>query len=648
MEPNNRNNRNRGDKNRRRGGGMWSIVLWALLLTIGVNYLSVMLDQARTAESSCEIAYSELVELVEEGKVKSIEFGDTVFTITPVDGFTYTDDDGKSYDQNYTLFTTIIPDATEKLITLCDEHGVTYTKPYQPPVSPILTFMVSYILPTVLMVGAFMLLMNFITKKSGGMGGIGGIGNVGKANAKVYMEKSTGVTFADVAGQDEAKESLVEIIDFLHNPEKYTAIGAKIPKGALLVGSPGTGKTLLAKAVAGEAKVPFFSISGSDFVEMFVGVGASRVRDLFAEASKVAPCIIFIDEIDAIGRARGKNPNMGANDERENTLNQLLTEMDGFETNSGVIILAATNRADILDSALLRAGRFDRQIYVDLPELKDREEIFKVHLKPLKLAEDIDYAFLAKQTPGFSGADIANVANEAALIAARKNKSAVEKQDFLDSIDRIVGGLENRSKVIKPSEKKAIAYHEAGHATVSWLLQHAHPLLKVTIVPRGKALGAAWYLPQERQITTKDQLLDQMCSVLGGRAAEEIVFGEISTGAQNDLERATKQAYAMVSIYGMSDKVGMLSYYDSTGQSDFSFTKPYSEKTAELIDAEVKDMVSAAYERAKQLLSDHREQHRQVAELLIEREVIFSDDLENILGKRPWTEEEETQQPEEL
>lgn len=377
-------------------------------------------------------------------------------------------------------------------------------------------------------------------------------------------------------------------------------------------------------------------------------MGASRVRDLFKQAKEKAPCIIFIDEIDAIGRARGKNPNMGANDERENTLNQLLTEMDGFETNSGVIILAATNRADILDSALLRAGRFDRQIYVDLPELKDREEIFKVHLKPLKLAEDIDYAFLAKQTPGFSGADIANVANEAALIAARKNKSAVEKQDFLDSIDRIVGGLENRSKVIKPSEKKAIAYHEAGHATVSWLLQHAHPLLKVTIVPRGKALGAAWYLPQERQITTKDQLLDQMCSVLGGRAAEEIVFGEISTGAQNDLERATKQAYAMVSIYGMSDKVGMLSYYDSTGQSDFSFTKPYSEKTAELIDAEVKDMVSAAYERAKQLLSDHREQHRQVAELLIEREVIFSDDLENILGKRPWTEEEETQQPEEL
>ena len=507
---------------------------------------------------------------------------------------------------------------------------------------------ITLFLPIAIFVGIWIFFMRRMSKGAGGGGG-GGIFNVGKSKAKLFdKESNIKITFKDVAGLAEAKQEVEEIVSFLKSPDKYTKLGGKIPKGALLVGPPGTGKTLMAKAMAGEANVPFFSMSGSDFVEMFVGVGASRVRDLFKQAKEKAPCIIFIDEIDAIGRARGKNPNMGANDERENTLNQLLTEMDGFETNSGVIILAATNRADILDSALLRAGRFDRQIYVDLPELKDREEIFKVHLKPLKLAEDIDYAFLAKQTPGFSGADIANVANEAALIAARKNKSAVEKQDFLDSIDRIVGGLENRSKVIKPSEKKAIAYHEAGHATVSWLLQHAHPLLKVTIVPRGKALGAAWYLPQERQITTKDQLLDQMCSVLGGRAAEEIVFGEISTGAQNALERATKQAYAMVSIYGMSDKVGMLSYYDSTGQSDFSFTKPYSEKTAESIDAEVKDMVTAAYERAKQLLNDHREQHRQVAELLIEREVIFSDDLENILGKRPWTEEEETQQPEEL
>lgn len=482
----------------------------------------------------------------------------------------------------------------------------------------------------------------FFRKMSKGNGAGGGIFNVGKSQAKLFdKESNIKITFKDVAGLAEAKQEVEEIVSFLKNPDKYTKLGGKIPKGALLVGPPGTGKTLMAKAMAGEANVPFFSMSGSDFVEMFVGVGASRVRDLFKQAKEKAPCIIFIDEIDAIGRARGKNPNMGSNDERENTLNQLLTEMDGFETNSGVIILAATNRADILDSALLRAGRFDRQIYVDLPELKDREDIFKVHLKPLKLGNDVDIAFLAKQTPGFSGADIANVANEAALIAARKDKNAVEKQDFLDAIDRIVGGLENRSKVIKVNEKKAIAYHEAGHATVSWLLQHAHPLLKVTIVPRGKALGAAWYLPQERQITTKEQLLDQMCSVLGGRAAEELTFGQISTGAQNDLEKATKQAYAMVTIFGMSEKIGNLSYYDSSGQSDFSFTKPYSEKTAELIDTEVKELVENAYIRAKELLKNHQEQHKQVAELLLEREVIFSDDLERILGIRPWKDEEE-------
>ncbi|WP_294139359.1 ATP-dependent zinc metalloprotease FtsH [uncultured Sanguibacteroides sp.] len=504
---------------------------------------------------------------------------------------------------------------------------------------------ISIIFPLAILIFIWIFFFRRMSKNAGGGGG-GGIFNVGKSKAKLFdKESNVKVTFKDVAGLAEAKQEVEEIVSFLKSPDKYTKLGGKIPKGALLVGPPGTGKTLMAKAMAGEANVPFFSMSGSDFVEMFVGVGASRVRDLFKQAKEKAPCIVFIDEIDAIGRARGKNPNMGSNDERENTLNQLLTEMDGFETNSGVIIIAATNRADILDSALLRAGRFDRQIYVDLPELKDREEIFKVHLKPLKLADNVDYSFLAKQTPGFSGADIANVANEAALIAARKDKSAVEKQDFLDAIDRIVGGLENRSKVIKISEKKTIAYHEAGHATVSWLLQHAHPLLKVTIVPRGKALGAAWYLPQERQITTKEQLLDQMCSVLGGRAAEELVFGQVSTGAQNDLERATKQAYAMVSIYGMSDKIGTLSFYDSTGQSDFSFTKPYSEKTAELIDAEVKEMVSAAYERAKQLLRKHQEQHKQVAELLIEREVIFSDDLENILGKRPWSDEEEEAKP---
>jgi len=486
----------------------------------------------------------------------------------------------------------------------------------------------------------------FFRKMSRGAGGGSGIFNVGKSQAKLFdKESNIKITFKDVAGLAEAKQEVEEIVSFLKSPDKYTKLGGKIPKGALLVGPPGTGKTLMAKAMAGEANVPFFSMSGSDFVEMFVGVGASRVRDLFKQAKEKAPCIIFIDEIDAIGRARGKNPNMGSNDERENTLNQLLTEMDGFETNSGVIILAATNRADILDSALLRAGRFDRQIYVDLPELKDREDIFKVHVKPLKLAEDVDISFLAKQTPGFSSAEIANVANEAALIAARKDKNAVEKQDFLDAIDRIVGGLENRNKVIKVNEKKTIAYHEAGHATVSWLLQHAHPLLKVTIVPRGKALGAAWYLPQERQITTKEQLLDQMCSVLGGRAAEELTFGQISTGAQNDLEKATKQAYAMVTIFGMSEKIGNLSYYDSSGQSDFSFTKPYSEKTAELIDSEVKELVENAYTQAKALLKQHQEQHKQVAELLLEREVIFSDDLERILGKRPWKEEEEEETP---
>ena len=498
---------------------------------------------------------------------------------------------------------------------------------------------ISFLLPIAFFVFIWYFLFRRLGKNGGGPGGVF---NVGKSQAKLFdKDTSTKVTFKEVAGLAEAKQEVEELVSFLKSPDKYTKLGGKIPKGALLVGPPGTGKTLMAKAMAGEANVPFFSMSGSDFVEMFVGVGASRVRDLFKQAKEKAPCIIFIDEIDAIGRARGKNPNMGSNDERENTLNQLLTEMDGFETNSGVIILAATNRADILDSALLRAGRFDRQIYVDLPELKDREEIFKVHLKPLKLAGDVDIPFLAKQTPGFSGADIANVANEAALIAARKDKNEVEKQDFLDAIDRIVGGLENRSKVIKVNEKKAIAYHEAGHASVSWLLQHAHPLLKVTIVPRGKALGAAWYLPQERQITTKEQLLDQMCSILGGRAAEEITFGQISTGAQNDLERATKQAYAMVTIFGMSEKIGNLSYYDSTGQNDFSFTRPYSEKTAELIDAEVKELVENAYNRAKELLKAHQEQHKQVAELLLEREVIFSDDLEHILGKRPWNDEEE-------
>lgn len=473
--------------------------------------------------------------------------------------------------------------------------------------------------------------------RGGAGGGAGGIFNVGKSQAKIFdKDQKVSTNFKDVAGLAEAKQEVEEIVEFLRNPDKYTKLGGKIPKGALLVGPPGTGKTLLAKAVAGEANVPFFSMSGSDFVEMFVGVGASRVRDLFKQAKEKAPCIVFIDEIDAIGRARGKNPNMGSNDERENTLNQLLTEMDGFDTNTGVIILAATNRADILDRALMRAGRFDRQIHVELPDLNERAEIFNVHLKPLKLSEDLKVDFLAKQTPGFSGADIANVCNEAALIAARKEHESVDKQDFLDAVDRIVGGLEKKNKIISQEEKKTIAFHEAGHATISWLLEYAHPLVKVTIVPRGKALGAAWYLPEERSITTKEQLLDEMCSALGGRAAEQLIFKKISSGAQNDLEKITKQAYAMVSIFGMSEKVGNVSFYDSSGQSDYSFTKPYSEKTAELIDEEVKVIIDAQYKRALEILKKHAEGHAKLANLLLEREVIFSEDLEEIFGKRPW------------
>jgi AFG3 family protein len=469
----------------------------------------------------------------------------------------------------------------------------------------------------------------------GGAGGAGGIFNVGKSRAQIF-DKDTNVrlNFNDVAGLEEAKTEVMEIVDFLKNPKKYTQLGGKIPKGALLIGPPGTGKTMLAKAVAGEANVPFFSISGSDFVEMFVGVGASRVRDLFKQAKEKAPCIVFIDEIDAVGRARGRNVNFGSNDERENTLNQLLTEMDGFGTNMGVIILAATNRADILDRALMRAGRFDRQIHVELPDLNEREAIFKVHLRPIKLEKDFDIGFMAKQTPGFSGADIANVCNEAALIAARKNKGMVEKQDFLDAVDRIVGGLEKKSKIISIVEKKTIAYHEAGHATVSWLLEHASPLLKVTIIPRGRALGAAWYLPEERQLTTREQILDEMAYALGGRAAEELVFGKISTGALSDLEKITKQAYAMVAFFGMSDKVGNLSFYDSSGQSDFGFTKPYSEKTAEVIDQEVKLIVDESYVRAKMVLEDHMTGLTELAELLLDKEVIFSEDLERIFGKR--------------
>ena len=489
--------------------------------------------------------------------------------------------------------------------------------------------------PIILLVLVWIFLMRRMSGNAGG-GGAGGVFSVGKAKAQLFdKDNDKKVTFKDVAGLSEAKQEIEEIVAFLRSPEKYTELGGKIPKGALLVGPPGTGKTLLAKAVAGEANVPFFSLSGSDFVEMFVGVGASRVRDLFRQAKECAPCIVFIDEIDAVGRARGKNANMNSNDERENTLNQLLTEMDGFGSNSGVIILAATNRADILDKALLRAGRFDRQIHVELPDLNERKEIFGVHLRPIKIDESVDAEFLARQTPGFSGADIANVCNEAALIAARGLKKFVQKEDFMNAVDRIVGGLEKRSKITTAEERRSIANHEAGHATLSWLLEHANPLVKVTIVPRGKALGAAWYLPEERQITTKEQLLDEMCATLGGRAAEELFLGKISTGASNDLERVTKQAYAMVVYFGMSEKLPNLNYYDSTGQ-EWGFTKPYSEETAKLIDSEVQAIINNEYLRAKQILLDNAPKHHQLASVLLEREVIYTEDVEHIFGKRPW------------
>ncbi len=492
------------------------------------------------------------------------------------------------------------------------------------------------VLPFVLIIGIWIYLMRRMS--GGGGGGAGGqIFNIGKSKAKLFDEKTdTRTSFKDVAGLEGAKEEVEEIVEFLRNPDKYTSLGGKIPKGALLVGPPGTGKTLLAKAVAGEAKVPFFSLSGSDFVEMFVGVGASRVRDLFKQAKDKSPAIIFIDEIDAIGRARGKNNFTGSNDERENTLNQLLTEMDGFGTNTNVIVLAATNRADVLDKALVRAGRFDRQIYVDLPDIRERKEIFEVHLRPIKTAETLDLEFLARQTPGFSGADIANICNEAALIAARKEKKAVTKQDFLDAVDRIVGGLEKKNKIITPREKKTIAYHEAGHATTSWMLEHAAPLVKVTIVPRGQSLGAAWYLPEERLIVRPEQMLDEMCATLGGRAAEKVIFNQISTGALSDLEKVTKQARAMVTVYGLNDEIGNLTYYDSSGQDSYGFSKPYSEKTAQKIDEEISKIIEAQYERAIEVLTEHKDKLTTLAERLLEKEVIFKEDLEKIFGKRPF------------
>ena len=634
MDQNNRNNRNRGDKNRRRGGGMWSIVLWALLLTIGVNYVSVMLEQARAAESSCEIAHSELVDLVESGKVKSIEIGDDVYTITPVDGYTYTDAEGKSYDQDYTLFTTIIPAMSESLLSLCDEEGVTYTKPYVAPISPVLAFMVTYILPTVLMVGAFVLLMNLLAKKSGGMGGIGGIGNVGKANAKVYMEKSTGVTFADVAGQDEAKESLVEIIDFLHNPEKYTAIGAKIPKGALLVGSPGTGKTLLAKAVAGEAKVPFFSISGSEFVEMFVGMGAAKVRDLFKQANEKAPCIVFIDEIDTIGKKR--DGGVGSNDEREQTLNQLLTEMDGFDPQKGVVILAATNRPDTLDKALLRPGRFDRRIPVELPDLNGRIAILKVHAKDVKMSGNIDFDAIARATSGASGAELANIINEAALRAVRLGRDSVIQADLEESVEVVIAGYQRKGAVIAPEEKKIVAYHEIGHALVAAKQTDSAPVHKITIVPRTSgALGYTMQVEEdERFLMSREEAFNKLATLTGGRVAEDVVFNSITTGASNDIEQATKLARAMITRYGMSDDFGMVALETVNNQylgGDTSLA--CSAETAAKIDKEVVAMIAEAYQKAKRIISENRPVMDKLAAYLLEKETITGEEFMEILNE---------------
>ena len=609
------------NKDPRQGSGKNHQSILAFLICLLVTLVCFALFTNMLKDNSSEISYDKFIDMVDKDQVKEVTIQSSTLTIVPKKK------NSKYEDMSY--YTTKTEDSTA-LTKRLEGKGIKFETDPPDVFGEFVAMILSVVLPTLLLFGLLMFSMRRMNKG----GGIMGMG-VGKSKAKAYVQQETGVSFKDVAGQDEAKESLQEVVDFLHNPGKYTAIGAKLPKGALLVGPPGTGKTLLAKAVAGEANVPFFSLSGSDFVEMFVGVGASRVRDLFRQAKEKSPCIVFIDEIDAVGRARGKNANMNSNDERENTLNQLLTEMDGFGSNSGVIILAATNRADILDKALLRAGRFDRQIHVELPDLNERKEIFGVHLRPIKIDESVDAEFLARQTPGFSGADIANVCNEAALIAARNGKKFVQKEDFMNAVDRIVGGLEKRSKITTEEERKCIANHEAGHATLSWLLEHANPLVKVTIVPRGKALGAAWYLPEERQITTREQLQDEMCATLGGRAAEELVLGKISTGASNDLERVTKQAYAMVVYFGMSDKLPNLNYYDSTGQ-DWGFTKPYSEETAKLIDTEVQKIINEQYDRAKRILSENKEGHSKLAQVLLDREVIYSEDVEHIFGKRAW------------
>jgi cell division protease FtsH len=616
----------------------------SILLVLAVFFTISLFTNGLSLSNPGKTSLSKFNDFIEAGQVQKVTFNNTNATIylkkaalsDKVHADVQKDVTGK-LNVKGPHYVTEIGDAKAFQDNLSKAKAAGKISEYEKEPESMWGDIISLLLPVILL-GALWIFM--MRRMSGGSGGGGQIFSIGKSKAKLFDEKNdTRTTFENVAGLEGAKEEIQEIVEFLKNPEKYTSIGGKIPKGALLVGPPGTGKTLLAKAVAGEAKVPFFSLSGSDFVEMFVGVGASRVRDLFKQAKEKSPAIIFIDEIDAVGRARGKNNMTGANDERENTLNQLLTEMDGFGTNSNVIVLAATNRADVLDKALLRAGRFDRQIYVDLPDIRERAAIFEVHLKPLKKSEELDTEFLAKQTPGFSGADIANVCNEAALIAARKDKKAVDKQDFLDAVDRIVGGLEKKNKIVTPDEKRAIAIHEAGHATVSWMLEHAAPLVKVTIVPRGQSLGAAWYLPEERLIVRPDQMLDEMCATMGGRAAERVVFDKISTGALSDLEKVTRQARAMVTIYGLNEKLGNITYYDSSGQSDYNFSKPYSEDTARVIDTEISKLIEEQYQRAISILETNKEKLTQLADILIEKEVIFKDDLETIFGKRPFDKE---------